>query len=284
MTGLLVACCGALFAVGIVFVIAGLVRREPISTASSTGMWTKVVNWRIRLGRRGLIQLGVGAASGLALYAVIGWPLLLILPTLALLGLPALLSSPPARELELLQALDRWIRTLTATLPTGKSISDAIRVSARQAPDMLADGLRLLQLRVDDRWSTEDALRAFADELNTPDADSIVAALILAAHRGGTGATATLTALSEAVQDRLRAMREIEAERAKPRIVVRQVTIITVVVLAGALLFGGTFFEPYSTPLGQLILTGLVAAYIGSLVLLRRMTIPRRRERVLVRA
>lgn len=129
--------------------------------------------------------------------------------------------------------------------------------------------------------SSAQALLGLADELDSPDADAVIASLILAADRGGTGATATLAALADTIADRLKAMREIEAERAKPRIVVRQVTGITVVVLALAFLFGREFFAPYGTPLGQAILAALLASYVASLAFLRRLTLPRRRERIL---
>ncbi|WP_342372448.1 hypothetical protein PCC79_16155 [Propioniciclava soli] len=58
-------------------------------------------------------------------------------------------------------------------------------------------------------------------------------------------------------------------------------TLITLVVLTGAFLFGRGFFAPYGTPLGQVLLAVLLTLYVGSLVMLRRMTLPRRRERIL---
>jgi len=91
----------------------------------------------------------------------------------------------------------------------------------------------------------------------------------------------TLAALADSIQERLKVMREIEAERAKPRYVVRQVTLITVVVLGAALVFGRDFFRPYGTPTGQAVLIALVALYAGSLLQLKRMTIPRHRARIL---
>jgi len=211
------------------------------------------------------------------------WLLLLVVPGVAVV-LPMLLSAPPNRELELIQAIDRWVRTLGSLLPTGRSIPDAIRVSVRQAPEALAPNLRRLAARLDDRWTIEQALREMAEELDSPDADAVLAALALAAQRGGTGAGATLSALADNLQDRLRALREISTERAKPRFVVRQVTLITAVVLGLAMLFGGSFFAPFGTPIGQLLLAVLVAAYLSSLLFLRRMTLPRPRQRILRRA
>ena len=66
-------------------------------------------------------------------------------------------------------------------------------------------------------------------------------------------------------------------------IVVRQVTVITLAVLGLALLFGGSFFAPYGTPLGQVLLAVLVGIYLGALVFLRRLTLPRTRQRILRR-
>jgi tight adherence protein B len=109
-----------------------------------------------------------------------------------------------------------------------------------------------------------------------------VAALILAANRGSNGASTTLHALADSLQAQLKGRRVIETERAKPYVVVRQVTIITMVTLAAAFVVGGSFFAPYGTPLGQVILSVLITLYLGSLLLMRRQARQRPRERVLV--
>lgn len=123
----------------------------------------------------------------------------------------------------------------------------------------------------------------FSDALDSPDSDAVVAALMLVVNRGSNGASATLNALADTLQAQLRGRRVIETERAKPYVVVRQVTIITMVTLAGAFVLGRGFFSPYGTPLGQLILSILVALYLGSLMLMRRQAQQRPRERILIR-
>jgi Flp pilus assembly protein TadB len=283
MATLLAGMCGVLIAGGLVLFAAGL-RRRTESTPLSTGLWKKVVDSSIgRAVRRRWWQLALALAAGAVAAVVVGWPLLAVLIPVVAYGLPMVLSAPSNRDLAVLEALDRWVRSLATLLPTGRSISDAIRVSVGQAPALLAPHLRLLTARLDDRWTTAQALLSLADELDSPDADAVLAALSLAADRGGTGATATLSALADNIQDRLRALREIETERAKPRIVVRQVTMITLVVLGLALVFGGSFFAPYGSPLGQLLLAALVFAYLGALLFLRRLTLPRPRQRILRR-
>jgi Flp pilus assembly protein TadB len=284
VTSLLAALCGVLVAAGIVLLAAGFNSPPAGGGPSSTGLWKRVVDGRPgRTVRRRWWQVLAAVVAGLVAATLTGWPLLAVLVPVVAFGLPVVLSAPANRDLALLEALDRWVRTLGSLLPTGRSIPDAIRVSVRQAPAVLAPSLRLLVARLDDRWTVEQALFGLADDLDSADADAVLAALALAAQRGGTGAGLTLAALADNIQDRLRALREIETERAKPRIVVRQVTIITVVVLALALLFGGSFFAPYATPPGQVMLTLLVAAYLGSLLLLRRLTLPRPRQRILRR-
>lgn len=283
MGAVLAGLCGMVVVAGVVGVIAG-VRTPPRPQSSSTQLWKTLVETAGGefLSRHGW-KLVASLVGGVVAASLVGWPLLVAVVPAAVFGLPLLLNQPPNREVELLQALDRWVRALAAMLPTGRSITDAIRVSRRQAPSLLAPQLNLLVNRLDDRWSAQQALFAMADELDSPDADAVLAALALAAQRGGTGASATLAALADSIQDRLRALREIETERAKPRIVVRQVTIITLTVLGAAIIFGGTFFAPYGTPEGQVILGVLICLYLGALMMLRRMTLPRPRERILRR-
>lgn len=282
MTGVVLAVlCGVLVAGGVLAVVAGWLPSDGDRPAPARRQRARAL---LRsAGPRRLLMIAVWLVVGAVAAALTGWVLLAVLGPVLGLGIPYLLGKPDDRELELLQALDRWVRSLAAILPTGRSIGDAIRVSARQAPEPLVEPLGLLVQRLDDRWTVQQALYAMADDLDSADVDAVIAALALSAERGGTGAQATLAALADAIQDRLRATREIETERAKPRIVVRQVTVITLVVLGGALLLGGGFFEPYRTPVGQLILTLLIAAYLGSLLMLRRAAQPRPRERILRR-
>lgn len=282
---LLAAVCGVLVAGGLVLAVAGLFTPPSTGAGSAAGLWRRLAGSRTgrAIGRRWWQAL-LAVVAGTLAAAVTGWPVLAVVVPAVGYGLPLLLSAPANRDLALLEALDRWVRTVGSLLPTGRSIPDAIRVSVRQAPALLAPELRLLVARLDDRWTVEQGLFALADDLASADADAVIAALALAAQRGGTGAAATLAALADNISDRLRALREIETERAKPRIVVRQVALITVVVLGLALVFGGSFFEPYGTEPGQILLATLVAAYLGSLLLLRRMTLPRPRTRILGRA
>lgn len=278
--GVLGACLAVAGVVVLAAVGSGVLVQEP-RPASSTPLWETAVDKCCGIPARTWVSVLVAVVVAVAVTLWTGWPIMLVVVPVSVVGIPELLRAPPARDIELLEALDRWVRGLAATMGSGRSITDALRASARNAPDLLRDPLVRLVQRLDDRWPAPNSLLAMADELGSADADAVVASLVLAAQRGGQGAVATLAALADSIQERLKVMREVEAERAKPRYVVRQVTIITLVVLGAAALFGREFFRPYETPVGQVVLALLVLLYVGALLRLKRMTAPRQRARIL---
>lgn len=287
MSLLVAMLCGIATVAGLLCIIRGALKSTPVPAREGRSVslfqrWEQLSRRpQGAKGRRRDIGLLASIVAGFVVMALSGWVLAIVIIPLLLVGFPALLSEPDNADIELLEGLDRWVRSMIATIPTGQSVLQAVRTTQRTAPESLAPHLSVLVSRLDARWSTREAMLGLADDLHSPDSDAVVAALLLAAERGGTGATATLTALSDSIQSRLKALREIEAERSKPRIVVRQITIITVVMMVGSFAFGREFFAPYATPVGQLILGGLLAVYVSSLLMLRRMTTPIKRARIL---
>jgi tight adherence protein B len=233
-------------------------------------------------GRQRDMILLLSVIIGFVIAMLTGWLILIVVLPLLALGLPYLLILPKPRDIQLLEALDRWVRSLAATLATGKSITDAIRISRRTAPPLLADEINLLVTRLNNRWGTRDALMRFADAIDSPDADGVVAALILASSRGANGASVTLQALADSIQAQLRGRRVVEVERSKPYVVVRQVTVISLSTLVLVFLLSPDFFAPYRTPLGQTLLSALLIIYLASLLLMRRKAHQPDRPRILV--
>lgn len=290
MNAALAGLLAALVTGGLVMILAGAVpaprppRGERLSTGLSTHLWTAVEKrWRSApRGRR--IRWTAGLVAGLVGYLITGWAILLVLGPALLIGLPVLLADPPERDLDLVRGLERWVRLVAGSASTGKSVVDAIRATRRQAPEILAEPLAGLVGRLDARWEPRAAFQHLADDLDSADADQVIAAVLIASQRGGTGASATLTALAGGLTDRAKAMREIGTERAKPRIVVRQVTAVIGVVLGVALVFGRSYFTPYASLLGQGLLCLYAAMYAGALAVLARRSRIRRRGRILVAA
>ncbi len=286
MTGLAVTA-GLLLVAGVWALVGGIRRSAPrqrtVRAGSLHETWARIT--RRPAGARGRqrdLLLLASAVVGLAIAVLTGWLIALLLVPVLALGLPYLLIVPTPRDVELLEALDRWVRSLSATIATGRSVTDAIRVSRRTAPPLIADEVGLLVIRLNHRWETRDALQRFADGLDSPDADGVIAALMLASTRGANGASVTLQALADSIQAQLKARRVIEVERSKPYVVVRQVTVISLLTLVVVFVGSPSFFAPYRTPLGQALLSVLLALYLGSLLLMRRKAHQRRRPRILV--
>jgi Flp pilus assembly protein TadB len=282
MNAALVGLCTAMALGGVFLVVVGLVTEPPPTTVRSGPTLRQRLHKAWRTLPRGRQRLVLGAlAAGVVAYVVtLRVPLLLIVPAL-IVALPLLLADPPNRHIALLEALDRWVRALAASIPTGKSIPDALRSTRRQAPGPLAEPVTLLAQRLNERWPVTEALRGLADDCDDAEVDAVAAALIVASDRGGLGATESLEALADSLQARLDAARAIETERAKPRIVVRQVTGIILGVIGLVLISSHDYFEPYMHGIGPLILFGLVAIFLGSLLKLRLSGLPRRQARIL---
>ena len=208
----------------------------------------------------------------------------LIAVPVACIGVPMLLSnSGAAARIDRLEAMEEWTRSLSGVLTVGIGLEQALVATERSTPSAIRPEVQRLVARLRSRWNTEEAIRSFADELDDATGDLVAANLILAARRRGAGLAQVLESLAESVSADVRARRQIEADRAKPRATARWVTIISVGVLV-ILAISGTYVEPYRNPLGQVILVTLLAAYVATLVWMKRMAIGKPLARFLVGA
>ncbi|MFE6645086.1 type II secretion system F family protein [Nocardioides sp. NPDC057772] len=268
MTSLIPAISGALIVAGVIGLTAGL-RRVPVVERVPTR--AKSFNMIRSLPRQTRLLLTAGFMAGLLGWLVTGWLLAVVIGPAAAIGLPYLLATSPAKaRIARLEALEEWSRSLSGVLTVGVGLEQALIATLRSTPAPIAGEVGRLAARLRARWRTEDALRAFADELDDATGDLVAANLILGSRRRGAGLSAVLDSLAESVAADVRARRQVEADRAKPRATARWVTIISATVLL-ILALSGDYVEPYSTPLGQIILTILLAGYAALLVWMRRM-------------
>lgn len=233
-------------------------------------------------GRRRDYLVIAAAAAGVVCYFLTGW--LVAIPAIpaAVLFLPRVIGQQANTDIELLEALDRWVRQIATILPSGSTdVLGSIRISRATAPPMIAEEVATLVARIDAGVVAEDALYSFSDDLDSAEADPIIASLIIAASHTN-GITANLNSIADTIQARLGALRSIETERAKPRNTARWVTGLSLAMVAGAAVFGRGYFQPYTTWYGQLVLIALTLAYIASLWWMHRITVPRRRARILI--
>ena len=274
MTLIVPALAGALVVGGLLALVAGL-RRTPVVPRPPRARRTPPMSMQTRR------LMLVGVAGGLVALVVTGWALALVVVPVAFVGLPILLSSgsAPAR-IERLEAMEEWTRSLSGVLTVGVGLEQALVATLRSTPAAISPEVTRLVARLRARWVTEDALRAFAEELDDATGDLVAANLLLGARRRGAGLASVLEGLAESVAADVRARRQVEADRAKPRATARWVTLISVGVLV-VLALSGTYVEPYRSPLGQIILISLLAAYVATLVWMKRMALGRALPRFL---
>ena len=280
MIALVPALAGALIVAGLIGVVAGLlptaVRATPAKPAQS-----RRVRRLPNLDRTTRLLAFGGLAGGILAWLLTGWLLALIAVPVAAVGLPMLLSSgSAATRIERLEAMEEWTRSLSGVLTVGVGLEQALVATLRSTPAPIAPEVTRLVARLRARWGTEDALRAFADELDDSTGDLVAANLILGARRRGTGLASVLNGLAESVAADVRARRQVEADRAKPRATARWVTLISVSVLV-VLAVSGSYVEPYQSPLGQVVLVTLLTAYVATLIWMKRMAAGRSLPRFL---
>ena len=233
-----------------------------------------------------ITRLHVGAlAAGVLVLLITGWPVAALATVGTVAFIPKVLGGGKASKqvITTSEALADWTRRLADLIGSGAagSTREALRRSLSSAPEPIAPAVTNLVTRMGPQ-GVEPALRQFADEVGDPAADRIAMVLILRERNGGPGLAEVLTALATDLDDRSRMVREVEAERAKPRANMRTIVVVTLVLVFGMTLFARTFLSGYSTPLGQVALLVVVAIFGTALRWMRRLSDPPPPPRILV--
>jgi len=263
---LLAALAGALAATGAAVLVAELIGRP-----QAPGRPPPALAGRVRLTpaarRRGLLAAG----AALLMLAVTGWPVAALAAGAAVIFVPRLTASRAARQrTAVLEGLEQWTRRVADLLTASHGLEDALEASARTAPAAIAGPVTALARRLSARVGTQEALRAFADEVDDPAGDRIAAALIIATGRRGGGVHGVLSALAGQLARDVAARREIDADRAQHRATLRWI----VAFIAGFTLFAvvnRAYSAPYGTLAGEGVLGAVAALYAAGLTWLHRL-------------
>ncbi|GAA1672559.1 type II secretion system F family protein [Kribbella yunnanensis] len=265
---LLALLCGAVVGGAVLLLIVAIRGTEPRDETPS--MFRRGGNAD---SRKNLIRLGVGVGVGLVVLAVTRWLVLA-----AALGLLAALADrffggtgEERRAIERLEALATWTEALRDTIAGAVGLEQAIPATAVNAAPAIKPGLNLLVDRLRIREPLPSALMRFADDLDDPSADLIVAALVLNARLRGPGLREVLSALADSAREELDVRRKVAAERRSTRRSVQVVVAITLLVAAALVLFNPTYVAPYTSFIGQFVLFIVIALYAVGLVWLRRL-------------
>lgn len=128
---------GAFIVVGLIGMVYALIPAPPKAPrpARTSTPFGRVGNWFVRLDRRTRMLMIGGAVAGLLVALVTGWVIAIVLVPAAIVGIPLLLTPPPAAaSVEKLEALEEWTRSLSGKLTAGQSLRSALIKSLQSTP------------------------------------------------------------------------------------------------------------------------------------------------------
>lgn len=226
---------------------------------------------RVRVSRIGRNRALLALAAGIVTLVVTRWPVGMIAAALAVLFLPAIISTRgPTQRVAVLEGLEQWTRRLSDMLTASRGLEEALEASALQAPAAIAPAVQGLSRRLVTRTPAEAALRAFATDIDDPAGDRIAAALIIATGRRGGSVRDVLNALARILARDVATRREIEADRAQHRTTVKWLTLFVLGFTVFAIL-NRAYSAPYGTLAGQTVMALVVALYGAGLAWLNHL-------------
>ncbi|MFF3909783.1 type II secretion system F family protein [Streptomyces sp. NPDC001848] len=202
--------------------------------------------------RRVVIAVMTGVVAG----ALTTWPVAAVLTTVGMLTLPGLLGPDrlAARRTERMEALALWTEMLRDTLSAAAGLEQAVLATADIAPAALETELHALAATVRAGSPLPVALRAFAEDVEDPLADVVVAALVMAAEQQASQLAPLLGELAESVREQVAMRQRIDAGRASVRTGVRVTVITTLGMAVGLVVFNRPYLDPFNTLTGQMVL------------------------------
>lgn len=272
---LLIVLAGAVVGGGFLLVVDAVTPRAPSPYVRPSTILPRLA----KVGSR----LPLAGGIALALLLLTRWPVLAIAGGLLAFFAPALFGGAASEKQAIakLEGLAAWTESLRDTIAGAVGLEQAIPATAYAAAPSIAPQLMTLADRLRVRTPLPIALQRFADELDDPSADLIVAALMLNARLRGPGLRDVLTSLAGSAREELEMRRRVGSGRASTRRSVQIVVGITVVFVLGLAQFNRTYVEPYSSAIGQTVLVVVMLFFAAGFMWMRRLSVFELPERFL---
>lgn len=263
---LLVILLGAVAGAGATLLILALVGMPPKAPRPGTSS-PSVLD---RIGRQTLY----GAGAGLLALIITRWPVAAVASGALVLFWPAMFGGARAEReaIARLEGLAAWIESLRDTIAGAVGLEQAIPATTYAAAPSIKPQLRILVDRLRVRVAMPVALQRFADDLDDPSADLVVATLILNARLRGPGLRQVLSSLAEAARDELDMRQRVFAGRSATRRSVQIVAGFSVLFVLGLSVLNRDYVEPYGSVLGQMVLCVVVGLFAAGFLWMRRLS------------
>jgi tight adherence protein B len=219
-------------------------------------------------------QLAFAATVALVAVMLTRWPLAGIAAAAVVLLWPRIFGGGRAgrRQLEKIEAIAAWTESLRDTASTAAGLEQAIPATTSAVHPLLRGPVRELAARLDGRVPLPEALARFADDVDDPAADMVVAALSLNARQRAGGLERILTALAGSSRTELEMRRKVEHERRLLRRQAQRIAFAVVGFVALQAVFARGWVEPYATSLGQFVLAIIAAIFVAAFVRMRSLS------------
>lgn len=232
-----------------------------------------------RAGRTGLLdrigrQTAYGVVGGVLALFVTRWPVAALAAGALIAFWPALFGGARAERQAIarLEGLAAWTESLRDTIAGAVGLEQAVPATVYASSPAIQPQLRVLVDRLRVRVPMPVALQRFADELDDPSADLVVAALILNARLRGPGLRQVLSSLADAARAELDMRQRVFAGRSSTRRSVQIVAGFSLLVVVGLAVFNRSYVEPYGTPQGQVVLAVVAAIFALGFLWMRRLS------------
>ncbi|MFH7323814.1 type II secretion system F family protein [Aeromicrobium sp. HA] len=263
---LMVTLLGAVVGAGILLVVVGMSDHDDTPKRPGPSLRDRLQG----SARRALL----GAGAGLLVLLLTSWPVLAIAVGALVWFAPLLFGglASEKRAMARLEGLAAWTESLRDTIAGAVGLEQAIPATAYAASPAIKPALIRLTDRLRVRTSLPTALQGFADDIDDPSADLIVATLILNARLRGPGLREVLTSLAKSARADLDMRRRIAASRSSTRRSVQIVMAISVSFVLFLSIFNRGYVEPYSSPIGQVVLLVVIGLFGAGFVWMRRLS------------
>jgi tight adherence protein B len=210
------------------------------------------------------LRLALGLSVGLVVGLVTRWPMAALLVGAAGFMAPSMVGGGAARKAKLdrIEAMAGWAEMLRDTMAGSGGLEQSILATATIAPLAIRPEVLRLAARLE-RERLAPSLREFADEINDPSGDLVVAALLLAADKSPKRLGDLLGRLAASARADVNMRLRVEAGRARTRTSVRVITTFTTGFAVFLIIFNRDYLDPYDSLFGQLVL-GLIGLCFGA--------------------
>lgn len=253
MTPLVGGAFGAVAGLGLFVIIAAL--GGELSTGSGTGRLRSLVG-----SERLALTLALYLAAFLATWALTGWVVGGLITVIIARVVPRIALTRQARATEVakIEAIASWCEMLRDTISASSGLHEAIRVSATVAPNPIEIPVRRLSARLH-HGNLEPSLRAFADDVDHPIGDLVVASLLLAASGQGGSLSGQLTELAGTARANATMRLRVEAGRARIYTSATTVGGVFSIFALGLIVLQRDFLAAFDDAAGQLMLLVIAA-------------------------